>query len=65
MVGETIIKMIVFLNLKFRSTNTLADGKAMIIETTVTIIPIVTLLTNALTMVGLDSHKSRNPSKDL
>ena len=65
MVGETIIKIIIFLNLKFSKPNTLAAGNAIIIETIVTITPIVTLLTNALIIVGFDSHKSRNPSKDL
>ena len=65
MVGETIIKIIIFLNLKFSKPNTLAAGNAIIIETIVTITPIVTLLTNALIIVGFDSHKSRNPSKYL
>ena len=65
MVGETIIKIIIFLNLKFSKPNTLAAGNAIIIETIVTITPIVILLTNALIIVGFDSHKSRNPSKDL
>ena len=58
MVGETIIKIIIFLNLKLSNPNTLAAGNAMIIDTTVTIIPIVTLLTNAIIIVGLDSHKT-------
>ena len=65
MVGETIIKIINFLNLKFINPNTLAAGRAMIIDTTVTISPIVTLFTSALIIVGLESHKSKNPSKDL
>ena len=65
MVGETIIKIIIFLNLKFSKPNTLAAGNAMIIDTMVTIIPIVTLLTNALIIVGFDNHKSINPSRVL
>ena len=40
-------------------------GNAMIIDTMVTIIPIVTLLTNALIIVGFDNHKSINPSRVL
>ena len=59
-VGETIIKIINFLNLKFSKPNTLAAGNAIIIETIVTITPIVTLLTNALIIVGFDNHKSSN-----
>ena len=59
MVGETMIKIIIFLNLKFSKPNTLAAGNAIIIEAIVTITPIVILLTNALIIVGFDSHKSR------
>ena len=59
------MKIIIFLNLKFSNPKTLAAGNAIIIETIVTMTPIVTLLTSALIIVGLDSHKSRNPSSDL
>jgi hypothetical protein len=65
MVGEIMIKIISFLNLKFSKPNTLAAGNAMIIETIVTMTPIVTLLTSALIIAGFDSHKSINPSSDL
>ena len=59
------MNIINFLNLKFNKPKTLAAGKAMIIETIVTKIPIVKLLTKALITVGFDAHRSRKPSKVL
>ena len=62
-VGETMMNIINFLNLKFNKPKTLAAGNAMIIETIVTKIPIVKLLTKALITVGFDAHSLENLQK--
>ena len=64
-VGETIIKIINFLNLKFNKPRTLAAGNAIIIETIVTKKPILKLFNNALITAGLEAQSSIKPSKVL
>ena len=63
MVGDTIINIINFLKRKFSNPNTLAAGRAIIIETTVTRNPIVKLFIKALITAGLLAHRSIKPSK--
>jgi len=64
-VGETIIKIINFLNLKFNKPRTLAAGNAIIIETIVTKKPILKLFNNAFITAGLEAQSSIKPSKVL
>ena len=64
-VGDTIINIINFLKRKFNKPKTLAAGKAIIIETTVTRNPIVKLLIKALITAGLLAQSSIKPSKVL
>ena len=61
MVGDTIINIINFLKRKFSNPNTLAAGRAIIIETTVTRNPIVKLLIKALITAGLLAQRSIKP----